>query len=592
MNFPNSTRQIKFAEIGSSSIFIFLAILLSISRIPFPDSVLPIYLVGASALIVVSLFWIRGGFQTSANSAIALIIFFSILIIWAFATRAFFSPGDDEYGYHILALWDLANGWDPFFTPHDNIWLDSYPSGLYVIESYMVALTGLLLSGQSVIVGLMAAVAFQAYGVFLEHVSSNLPRFKHTGAFLFACILVANPIVLTQIMTHYVDAPLYLFGCALLLFLMSDAISSNGLARWSAISCMILLVNTKTAALYYVPLIVFGGFVMDLVLKHTESGLFDRGFRWVTRKGIIYCAAFAFGIVVIGYKPFVTNFQDHGEFLYPSVNEIMKGNAPENTLPLSPPMKFVYGIASETGESIWPLPFDVPIELKIPGTFRLGEFKYLRFDTRRGGFGPFFSLALIASILAYASARFSSRNKRIYTWHREGDAIAALSLVVFLASMFFPESWWARYVPYIWVCAILFATSSLFLKGSGTGLVLSRIILGVAVISFLGCIFAGLIGAARQHHKTYQKTQIIGHLSKFPLVELYPEIDNRITTDFQSKTITSAGDVWAKLIEARGAKVRVYKNTGNEIFDHRTYCKKEGWLEADVFWCVPRIIRP
>src|SRR5690606_40632905 len=64
----------------------------------------------------------------------------------------------------------------------------------------------------------------------------------------------------------------------------------------------------------------------------------------------IYALVFFFGVLVIGYKPFVTNYLDHGKVLYPAVDQIMKGNVPENILTLPAPVKFVYGIGAVTGE--------------------------------------------------------------------------------------------------------------------------------------------------------------------------------------------------------------------------------------------------
>ncbi|WP_340150635.1 hypothetical protein [uncultured Sneathiella sp.] len=588
MSNNKSTHKLKAVEVGASSIFIFLAILLSVSRVPFPSFIFPIHIVTITTVAVVLIFLATGGRKAATISIAALAVFFAIVTAWAFLTNPFYSPGDDDYGYHILAVWELAEGWDPFQTPHDNIWLDSYPTGIYVLESYMVSLTGLLLSGRSVIIGLAVTVGFLAFSFYNDRIAPQVPYFKYICALLFAGIVVANPVVLTQLTTHYVDTPLYLMGCALVFFLLSDAFTSNRLARWSVISCIILLVNTKTAALYYVPLIVISGFVVDLILNSSKTDFFSKAFHWIGTKGIPYVVAFAFGILVIGYKPFVTNYLDHGEFLYPSVDEIMQGNVPKNVIPLSSPMKFIYGIGAETGQTTWPFYFHAPIDLKVPGTFKLAEFKLLRYDTRRGGFGPLFSLALLASIIAYASSRIAGYNKSRYNWHREGDGIAVLSLFLLIISMFFPESWWARYVPFVWLSAILFATSSLYLSGKGALLIFSRVMFGITLISFLGCIVAGLGGAARANYKTYKKTKIIKTMENAPLVEIYPEIDPRITTDFQSKTITSAGDVWGRLLQERGVNVRVYNGVGNNRDDREQYCQDSLWFDADVMWCIPR----
>ncbi|MCF8467898.1 MAG: hypothetical protein K9G33_10890, partial [Sneathiella sp.] len=217
---------------AASAIFIFLAILLIVSRIPISnDFRVPLY-VGLSAFAVLLIFFIIGGHKTSFVALISIGGFSAVVIAWAYGTRSLYPPGDDGYIYHIKAVWDLAAGWQPSFSPHNNIWIDSYPSGYWMLQSYVVSITGLLLSGQSLLVGLIVAVALLAYGFFLERVSPQLKRFQRPAALFFAGLVVANPVVMTQVLTHYTDAPLYLFGCALGFFLMSDAFSSNRLARW------------------------------------------------------------------------------------------------------------------------------------------------------------------------------------------------------------------------------------------------------------------------------------------------------------------------------------------------------------------------
>ncbi|MCF8467899.1 MAG: hypothetical protein K9G33_10895 [Sneathiella sp.] len=574
----------RFANIGASAIFIFMGILLIISRVSLPGDH-PVLNIVLSIIIVFSIHLIVDGYRASIVSLFAIGGFFAILLAWAFATSPFFSPGDDEYGYHILAVWDLAKGWDPFSTPHDNIWLDSYPSGYYVLQSYLVSITGLLLSGQSLVVGMMAAVGLLAYGFFAERISPHLSHYKQLAALIFALILVANPIVLTQIMTHYVDTPLYLFGCALVFFLMSDAISYNRLARWSAVSCIVLLINTKTSALYYTPLIVFGGFVMEFVLQKAEPRFFHRLFKYIRSKGIIFGTAITVSVVVIGYKPYVTNTLDHGKLLYPSTKEIMSYNIPANIVSLPPPVKFFYGLFSETGETLWPSQFDSPIFLKVPGTFRLSEFKVLRFDTRRGGFGPFFGLAFLASIFAYSGAKLASGNKKLYSWHGDGDGVAAFAIILLGTSIFFPEPWWARYVPFVWLSSILFIASSLCLNGKGKALIFLRILQGIALVSFLLCIVAATLGGIRQNIRIYKSTIAVETLKDLPVIEFYLERDDRITIDYQSTSISNADAVWTKLFKNRGVNTKVMKN-GDEM--EPRYCDYIGYLEAHVVWCAPK----
>tara|TARA_R100000005_G_scaffold69194_3_gene37073 strand:+ start:7728 stop:9500 length:1773 start_codon:yes stop_codon:yes gene_type:complete len=579
--------MIRTLNIGTGAVYAFLALLLIISRIPFPASVPASVDVGIAIVFCLAVFQLSFGWQAVRTALVALAGFFVLLLVWAYGTSSLFSPGDDEYAYHLTAIWDLAAGWHPFFTAHDNIWVDSYPSGNWVLESYIVALTGLPLSGQSLKTGLAAVLAVQVYALCAEYFPIANIKWRHIWATLFALLVIGNPVVITQLLTHYTDAPVYLFGAGLVFFLMSDALNPDRLAKIGIFSCIILLVNVKTAALYYVPLLVFGGLVMEMVLHKSEPAFLRRVFGWVFSKGVAYGLIAIFATVVVGYKPYVTNLLDHQELLYPSVRDIMSYNFPANLIGKSTVEKFFYGIFGRTGQTFWPVVFDTPLQLKIPGSFYLSEFKALRFDTRRAGFGPMFSLAFITAILAYAGCKLASLkggNTISTTAATRGDSIAALALLLLVISIFFPESWWARYVPFTWLSIVLFAAATLFYAADskvGKSLSLLR---WVAVISLLLCTLAATLGAGRQLLIVHRLTNAVLAQKDLPVIEFYVEEDPRIHLDRQSTTISDADEIWAKLFSLRGVNARVMSN-GDRAEENPEVCDVYGYLEAHVFWC-------
>ncbi|MCC3304214.1 hypothetical protein [Sneathiella sp. HT1-7] len=542
--------------------------------------------IAVSLILAVLLSYFAEGARASKTALISILGFIALLALWAFVTSPLYSPGDDEYAYHLTAIWDLAEGWNPLATPHNNIWIDSYPNGYWALQSYLVATTGLILSGQSLLIGLMATVTVLSYGFFLDHYTEQLSKFQKLTSLFLAGLVIGSPIVLTQVMTHYTDAPLYLIGSGLVFFLMIDALGTSKLAKWGVMSCIILLINTKTANLYYAPLIVIGGFFMHLVANGSLKDCLPRAVKWIMSRGLIYMLVYFFAVIVIGYKPYVTNLQDHLSLLYPSVRDIMSYNIPNNVKGVSAPVGFFYGIFAETGKTLWPYPFDSQIYLKFPGTFSIDEFKVLRFDTRRGGFGPFFSLAFISSILAYAACRIASFSSNSYSIIRKGDSFAAFAFALLLMSMFFPESWWARYVPFTWLSVVLFAVASLYLVGKGKFLILIRILQGVAVLSLMLCILAGAGGAYKQNKQVWITTRAAEAAKNYPIIEMYIEKDIRINPDFQSKQISDATNVWARVLGRNGVKVQIVGTRFPD--DVNAYCEKLGWLEAHVLWCAPR----
>lgn len=568
----------RFARIGASSIFLFLAILLILSRLSTQTWHPGAIFITASVVLSLGIVALMGKRTDVIIGLTSILSFFAILLVWSFATRSFYDPGFDGYAYHLSAIWDIAAGWNPFLSSHSNIWVDSYPNGYWVLQSYIVGATGLLMSGQSLIVGLTATVFLLAYSFFIERFKSLLPHRNQVLALLFAGIIAGNPVVIGQLLTHYVDAPLYLFGAALVLFLLSDTVSPNWLTRLGIVACIILMVNTKTAALYYAPLLVFGGFIAEIAYRSSNNSPFTEVFVWIKHKGILYGFAFIFSVVAVGYKPYVTNIADHGDLLYPPVEQIMKGNEPSNVIPLSAPMKFIYGVFARTDHSEWPI--DAPIEIKVPGTFHVSEFKFMRFDTRRGGFGPFFSLALIVSIASYGIAKLASRDKSKYKWHRTGDSLALFGIAMIAISMFFPESWWARYVPFAWPGVLFLSVAAIFLQDRRRMQMVSRLLVGIALLSFIGCILASGLGAIRESKLLFARTEKIEFLARFPEVKLLMFYDPPAIQDFQSTSTQDGLSIWSRLLADRQISTEITRE--RDQFD----CDMADYLNGGIYWCI------
>ncbi len=267
-------------------IFVFLAVLLVFSRIPLQHFLPPAAFVAAAAVLAGGLFWYLAGRRAVVAGMVSLAIFCAILAIWSFATQSFYPAGHDGYGYHLSAIWDLAAGWHPFFSHHNNIWVDSYPSGYWTIQSYIVALTGLPFAGMSLLLGLTVLIAIQAFGFFYDYLPVTNTRLRLFIALFLAAIVAGNPVVLVQIHTHYVDASLYLIGTAIVFFILTDAFEGNRFSRIGVMAAIVLLINTKTSALYFGPLVIFGGILMELTLNKSVRPCLASLLQWFKEKKV------------------------------------------------------------------------------------------------------------------------------------------------------------------------------------------------------------------------------------------------------------------------------------------------------------------
>ncbi|WP_288903847.1 hypothetical protein [uncultured Sneathiella sp.] len=575
--------MMKNVNSASASIIIFLVVLLTIGRADFYGALSPLFQVGVALTITIILMAGLAGRKSIIAAFFSIAVFFVILAAWSYGTQPFYPAGHDGYVYHLTAIWDLANGWHPFLTPNNNIWVDSYPSGYWALQSYLVSITGLPMAGQSLLIALMLVLGLQSFAFFYENISPALPRFRIWASVLFAAVVVANPILLTQIQTHYVDAPLYVVGASLIFFLMSDAIGKGRIAWIGAIACIILLINIKTSALYFTPLIIFGGFLMELFVLRGSSGWLQEVVHWTGKRGIYYGLAGIFAILVIGYKPYITNILDHNDLLYPPSADIMNKNTPLNVQdPMPGPQKFLVGLLARTEHNRYGIPVEAPINVKIPGTFTLAEFKAPDFDTRRGGFGPLFSLALLTSLLSFAVSRIAVFRQEITMSRRESGGIALFGIILLVITVLFPEPWWARYVPFLWLTPAFLAVSTLQIELTGKGRIFTQAAMAITIVALLGCMLSAALGAARQHIQTYQRFAPIEQMRTAPVVELTLIKEVRVFSDYQSKSQSDAATVYAEILEREGVNTRI-----TEDFDETT-CVHSGYFFGAVLWCIPK----
>ena len=557
-------------NIGPPAVFMFLAVLLVLGRIVPAGSIFVYVQIILSTAIVSLLFYIHNGRPAALLSVFNIVTFVALCLIWSFSTSFLFDPGFDSYAYHLEAIRSLRDGWDPFASTHPNVFVDSYPSGHWELQAVLAGLSGNLLAGSSLTVGLIVTVGLLSHRFFAEQFAKFGLPYRLIGAPLLALLVIGNPVAITQVQTHYVDAPLYLYGCGLLFLLLSDAVKSDRIALWAVAACIVLIVNTKLTGLFYAPVIIGIGLLAGLLLKQ-DRWLTAPQIKWALSRSVLYGVALLLGLLAVGFKPYVTNIRDHGHVVFPPPQETVAQQGPRSLLAQPAPVKFVQSVLSRTE---YDNPRQKPLRLKVPGSVSATEMTTLRYDTRRGGFGPFFSLALIAAIAAAAVSLASGNSNGRREFSAPGKAIAAAGAGLLIASAFFPLSWWARFIPFAWLAVLLLAASTFCVAGSGRLPLIARLFGGLAVLSLFVNGLSGALGAALQVRGMYWDTEAaIGRMQEFEHVKL-----TTIFPDTEFKGFVSASnEIWAELLKSRGiAAVPV---------DRLNDCESAGSLNGKVFWC-------
>jgi hypothetical protein len=217
--------------------------------------------------------------------------------------------------------------------------------------------------------------------------------------------------------------------------------------RWAAVGvvCPLLLaLNLKFSAL---PL------AAGLCALICLFALALRGWRTALRAAQTLGLAGLAGVLVLGAQPYVTNMVRHGHPLFPVMGEVridIMNNRPPPLEALSPPQRLAASYFGATSSGFWA----PDTHLKPPFTLEKPELKAAGdYDTRLGGFGPFFSGALVLALILGAACGLQKARPPTVTRLLAGAAgLIALGLAM-------PEAWWARYVPHVWWAVVLVAVA-------------------------------------------------------------------------------------------------------------------------------------
>lgn len=270
----------------------------------------------------------------------------------------------DADAYHISGILGLASGWVPSQGPFGgDMRVDHWPHGHWALETAAYALWGDVEAGK--VVCLLYVLA--AGGVMAAAVCVLRGRPTRLDLGLIA-LTVANPVVFSQLLTHYLDGVVYLL-CLMLLFglYLADTVHRRA-GCWIVAATVILLINTKTAGLYYGGMLVFGYMLAHLArwrdLTHTPHGLRARA------AVPALAAAAALLAIVVGTRPYVVNWVEHRAVVYPDLSRIMRGQRPANLAKAAPPTQLLYLIFGKTGGGQ-----GEAVILKVPGTVSPSEWR-------------------------------------------------------------------------------------------------------------------------------------------------------------------------------------------------------------------------
>ena len=347
----------------------------------------------------------------------------------------------DGIRYHQEAVFQMIDGWNPFADinppvddPGIKMLVVNYAMGLETAAAVVGRFTGSIDSGKLVNLLLIVGTWFVAYS-FLRR---RWPECRKTVCFFISTLVIANPVGLGQAFSYYNDFAVYYY---IILTIIVFAYNPSRLTKTQIAALggiIVISIATKFTAFFYEGLTILAVMVWYL-LKSNH--------RLAWKIALYSFIAAVIGVLIFSYHPYVSNTIYCGHPFYPLMGEgaidIMTGNTPPHYLESN---RFVNFFASLTS-------------VVIPDL-----------QAREGGFGLFMPVILVLGILLLWKECRKNRSLSIYLY---------VALWSFCACFIFEQSWWARYVPFLWLLPVSAVIGTIEMGGVWASIRKTIIALGI-----------------------------------------------------------------------------------------------------------------
>ena len=357
----------------------------------------------------------------------------------------------DGRSSHIATAILYKNGWLPIYQnyidfavkchvyPASAFWGNCYLRFIEIIGANIYKITGLVESAKSVNFIMLSAVFMYSFRVLNDFKISN-------KLFLFftTAVITLNPVCIYQWFTNYIDLHIYFAFTLLILTIIKVELQQNAsktdLFMFVCSSLFLAMIKFTGSMYLFIICLIYMIYLLLLkrnIKKYIKTTLLIGGLIFLT-----------------GISPFYTNLRDYGHPFHPLFGKnkinISNENIPYTFNNKSNLERFIISTFSETLNSIddsidkidimrIPPKFKIPFTIRIESMFNC----FYCADMRIGGFGYFWSGILLLSLIYLPFIRFRNKNEKNIFW-----LITTLILCTTIAN---PHSWWARYVPQLWL---------------------------------------------------------------------------------------------------------------------------------------------
>ena len=366
-----------------------------------------------------------------------------IALVMSLALASFtYDPSFDGQWYHQQSILALLAGWNPYHTPFDirlltdqaidlfgsELWSQHYPKATWLAGATLAWPFDTIQAAKAVNGMLAAAAGLIAYARLCQ---LGWPVWSSLAV---AALAALNPVTVTQLATFYVDGISASLLTIIAFELLATRASPQPRALAAVAAALVLLVNMK----------------FTMMVTGVLACVLAMGCWWFTARALLFRGAAALlvaglvGAFLVGWAPYGQNLIEHQHPFYPVMGsediDVIDANRPAALDAINPVHRFARGTWGSTTFPELSEAIDVvmpPFSFTGPEFARAGVW-----DARFGGFGVLMPEIMLLALLALA---LLLRERQAA---RAGLIFAAAVLATVLIN---PESWWARYVPQMWL---------------------------------------------------------------------------------------------------------------------------------------------
>lgn len=367
----------------------------------------------------------------------------------------------DGNSYHKTAIAFIKNGWNPLYESSIDfqknsskvyqfkkeskigLWIDHYPKATWITAATIYHMTSNIESGKCITIIFTIMLMIISYNCLNTILSKR-------WSLIVSILLAINPITLSQLFCYYVDSLMgILFTIELFLLLTINPMKKQNIFTWINLTAIAaFFVNIKYTGLLSSGIIAAVFYFYWLYKYHKEKDFF-KNFSRIT---LYFVIVFVTAIFFVGANSYVKNTIDHLNPLYPIIGknkvDIITTMQPKSFSKRGMVEKFFISTFSKTANITYSR--GEP-KLKSPLKVYKSEIDELMGpDTRIGGFGPLFALTFIVSTIVFIiNLIIFIKNEKINIKY-----VILPILAILLSMILMGESWWARYVPQLYLIVV------------------------------------------------------------------------------------------------------------------------------------------